>query len=458
MPSAQRATATAPAPSPLLTAPVLPTLLRLSGPNMVAMVGAAVAAIAETLYVGRIGVPALAGMALVFPIMMLQQMLSGGAMGSGVAATVSRALGAGQTERAEALAVHALGVALVGGLLTSALMLGGGAALFGLLGGRGEALSQALAYAQVAFTGSVAVWVLNTLAAVLRATGNMVVPSATLLAAAVLQVLLAGWLGLGGGPVPALGMRGVAAGQVIAALLGTAVLGWWLGSGRARIRLRLAGTRWQPALLRDLLRLGALACVSPLQTVTTILILTHLVARFGPEALAGYGIGTRLEFLLVPLAFSFGVASVPVIGTAIGAHQVARARQAAWTAATLAGGVLGLVGLVLALVPQVWTQRFTQDPAVLAAADSYFHWAGPCYVLYGVGLSLYFSSIGAGRVGGAVLAGTLRLVMVAGGGALLVAFAAPAWTIFALVAGAMAAYGLASVLAVRLTPWGPQAA
>lgn len=451
----------APAPpsaSPLLTAPVLPTLLRLTGPNMVAMVGAAVAAIAETLYVGRIGVSALAGMALVFPIMMLQQMLSGGAMGSGVAATVSRALGAGQTARAEDLAVHALGVAVVGGVLTSALMLGGGAALFALLGGRGEALAQAVAYAQVAFCGSVAVWLLNTLAAVLRATGNMVVPSATLLAAAVLQVLLAGWLGLGGGPVPALGMRGVAAGQVIASLLGAVLLAWWLASGRARLRLRLAGTRWQPELLRELLRLGALACVSPLQTVATILILTHLVARFGPEDLAGYGIGTRLEFLLVPLAFSFGVASVPVIGTAIGAQRVARARQAAWTAAALAGGVLGGVGLVLALVPQLWTMRFTQDPAVLAAADSYFRWAGPCYVLFGVGLSLYFSSIGAGRVGGAVLAGTLRLLLVAGGGALLVALAAPAWTIFALVAGAMAAYGLASVLAVRLTPWGPRTA
>lgn len=445
---------TAAPPHPLLAAPVLPTLVRLAGPNMVAMVGTALAAIAETLYVGQLGVPALAGMALVFPVMMLQQMLSGGAMGSGVASSVSRALGAGQTDRAEALVVHALGVALVAGLATSALMLTGGGALFALLGGRGQALEQAVAYSQVAFCGSVSVWLLNTLAAAIRATGNMVVPSMTLLAVAIAQVLLAGWLGLGGGPVPRLGMPGVAAGQVIAYTLGTLVLAGYMAAGKARIALRLRGTTWQPPLLRDLLKLGALACVSPLQTVATILILTHLVARFGPQALAGYGIGTRLEFLLIPLAFSFGVASVPVIGTAIGAQQVARARRAAWVASALAGGLLGTVGLVLALAPQVWTARFTSDPAVLDAADTYFRWAGPCYALFGIGLSLYFSSIGAGRVGGPVLAGTLRLAMVAAGGVWLVAQAAPAWAVYALIALAMAAYGLASVLAVRLTPWG----
>jgi putative MATE family efflux protein len=418
-------------------------------------VGIALAAVAETIYVGRLGVPALAGMALVFPIVMLQQMLSGGAMGSAVASSVSRALGAGQQARAEALALHALGVALVAGLLITLLMLTAGPALFALLGGRGLALAQASAYAQVAFAGSVGVWLLNTLSAVLRATGNMAVPSAVILGVAVLQVALAGVLGLGAGPVPRLGMPGVAAGQVVAYAVGALVLWGYLRHGRSGIRLRLAPARFQPELLRDLLKLGALACVSPLQTVATILILTHLVARFGSQALAGYGIGTRLEFLLVPLAFSFGVASVPVVGMSLGAGLVARARRAAWSAAAMAGGLLGSVGLVLALWPHTWTQHFTGDAAVLAAADTYFRWAGPCYALFGLGLSLYFSSIGAGRVGGAVLAGTLRLVLVAVGGAALVALQAPAWTIFALVALAMAAYGLATALAVWLTPWGP---
>jgi len=367
----------APAPNPLLTAPVLPTLCRLAIPNIIAMVGSALAAIAETAYIGQLGVPALAGMALVFPLLMLQQMFSGGAMGGGVASLVARALGAGNVARAEALVVHALGIAVVAGLGTTALMLTLSDAVFGLLGGRGEPLAQAVAYAHVAFLGSTGVWLLNTLSAVLRATGNMLVPSALLVAVGVVQVALAGVFGLGSGPIPRLGMLGIALGQVLAYGGGTLVLGWYLWAGKARIRLQLRGTPWQPALARDLLQLGAKACASPAQTIGTMMILNWLVARTGPLALAGYGIGTRLEFLLVPLAFSFGAASVPLIGMAIGAGQAARARRVGWTAAGMAALLLGGAGLVLAVVPDLWTDRFTHDPAVLAAADTYFHWAGP---------------------------------------------------------------------------------
>lgn len=449
-----------PSTNPLLTAPVLPTLCRLAVPNIIAMVGSALAAIAETAYIGQLGVPALAGMALVFPLLMLQQMFSGGAMGGGVASLVARALGAGNVARAEALVVHALGIAVVAGLATTVLMLTLSDAVFGLLGGRGEPLAQAVAYAHIAFLGSTGVWLLNTLSAVLRATGNMVVPSALMIAVGVVQVVLAGVFGLGAGPIPRLGMPGIALGQVLAYAGGTLVLGWYLASGRARIRLCLPNPRdilatWQPALARDLLQLGAKACASPVQTIGTMMILTWLVARSGPQALAGYGIGMRLEFLLVPLAFSFGAASVPLIGMAIGAGQVARARQVGWTAAAMAGLLLGSAGLVLAIVPDLWTDRFTKDPAVLAAADTYFHWAGPFYALYGAGLSLYSSAIAANRVGGQVLAGTLRLLLVALGGMALVAAQSPAWSIFALVAVGMAAYGTASILLVRYTPWEP---
>lgn len=438
----------------LLSGPILPKLLRFAVPNMGAMLATALATVAETRYVGSFGVEALAGMALVFPLVMLQQMLSGGAMGGGVSSAVSRALGSGDGARANALAVHALWIGLSAGLAYMALVLAFAPAIFAALGGRGAALDQALAYAHVAFLGSVFVWLLNTLASVIRGSGNMAVPSGTYFTVALVQVLVSGALGLGWGPLPALGMAGVAAGQVVAYGGGAAFLYLYLRSGRARIQLRVLGTPLQRAMLADILKVGAVACISPLQTVATILILTRLVAHFGTNALAGYAIGTRLEFLLIPIAFAVGVASAPLVGMAIGAGKIARARRTAWTAALVAGAVLGVLGLVLALAPGLWTLNFTQDAAVAHAAALYFQWAGPCYGLFGVGLSLYFSSLGAGKAGGPVLAGTLRLVVVAVGGAWLAWAQAPAWAIFALVALAMAAYGVASVLAVRYADWG----
>ena len=444
------------APNPLLTAPILPTLLRFALPNMGAMLATALAAIAETAYVGSFGSPALAGMALVFPFVMFQMMLSAGAMGGGVSSAVSRALGAGDPARANALAVHALWIALAAGVVTMVAMLAVGEPLYALLGGQGEALAQAMAYSNVAFLGSVFIWLVNTLASVIRGSGNMAVPSMTLLVVALLQVALGGALGLGWGPFPRLGMAGVAAGSVAAYGVGAVWLWLYLVSGRSRIALNIRSTPLQRTLFADILRVGAVACISPLQTVLTILILTRLVAQFGTDALAGYGIGTRLEFLLVPIAFAVGVASVPLVGMAVGAGKIARARRAAWTAAALATGILAALGLIVTVAPDLWTTLFTQDPAVIAAAAGYFRWAGPVYGLFGLGLSLYFSSLGAGKAIGPVLAGTLRLVMVAGGGLLLAMWQTPTWTIFALLSAGMAVYGISSVLFVRYTPWGAE--
>lgn len=441
-------------PDTLLTAPILPTLVRFALPNMGAMLATALAAIAETAYVGKLGVASLAGMALAFPMVMLQLMLSGGAMGGSVSSAVSRALGAGDGVRANALAVHAMWIGLFAGALYTVLMLALGPSMYALLGGRDEALAQAVAYSNVAFVGSIGVWLMNTFASVIRGSGNMLVPSGTFLAVAVLQVLAGGALGLGWGPFPRLGMHGVAAGQVIAYAMGTVYLFAYLRSRHSRIHLSVRATPLRRELLRDILKVGALACISPLQTVATILILTGLVAQFGTTALAGYGIGTRLEFLLVPIAFAIGVASVPLVGMAIGAGRIARARRATWMAAALAGALLGAIGLVVAIAPDLWTRLFTHDQAVLASAAVYFHWAGPCYALFGLGLSLYFSSLGAGKVGGLVLAGTLRLVLIAIGGWVLAAAQTPAWTVFALVALGMVAFGIAAVFAVRYTTWG----
>jgi putative MATE family efflux protein len=445
------------AANPLLTGPILPTLLRFSLPNMVAMLATALAAIAETSYVGQFGAPALAGMALVFPFVMLQTMMSAGAMGGGVSSAISRALGAGDAARANVLAVHALWIGSSLGLTFMLMMELFGAAMMSALGGKGEALAQAVAYCEVAFVGSIFVWIVNTLSSVIRGSGNMKVPSVTLFVVALAQVLLGGALGLGWGALPQLGMHGVAAGGVLANLGGAVFLWVYLSSGRGKIRLTVRNTPLDRKHLMDILRVGAVACISPFQTVLTILILTRLVATFGTEALAGYGIGTRLEFLLVPIAFAVGVASVPLVGMAIGAGRIARARQAAWTAAAVATAVLGGLGLIVTLAPDVWTSLYSKDPSVLASAGSYFLWAGPFYGFFGLGLSLYFSSLGAGKAIGPVVAGTLRLLVVAVGGALLSHWQSPAWMIFALVGAGMAVYGLSTVWVIKITPWGEEA-
>lgn len=433
--------------------PILPTLISLSLPNLIALCSAAVVSIGETAYVGMLGVPALGGIALVFPLMMLMQMLSAGAMGGTVSGAISRALGGGRTDDAAALAMSALAIGLTLGLLFSAIVFFLGPVAYRGLGGSGAVLAQAIVYSNVAALAIVGIWLTNMLASIARGAGNMAVPATTLLVAGLVQIAVGGSLGLGLGPLPWLGMAGVALGQISAFFGAALVLFLWLRSSRARLRLRLDPALVTAARVREIMRVGAVAMLSPLLSVSTILVLTGLVARFGPEALAGYGIGVRLEFLLIPIAFSVGVACVPMVGTAIGAGDVARARRIAWTAGGLAAAALALLGLIVIAVPGLWVDMFTRSVAVKAAAYDYLTIAGFSYGFFGLGLCLYFASQGAGRVGGAIAAQAMRLAVVVAGGWAAVEGGWPLWSLFLLSALAMLPMGLGTALFVWLARW-----
>jgi Na+-driven multidrug efflux pump len=228
---------------------------------------------------------------------------------------------------------------------------------------------------------------------------------------------------------------------------------WYLNSNRARVPLDFSTARLRWNHFRDILRVGALACVSPVQSILTALILTRLVSSYGTETLAGFGIGARLEFLLIPVAFGVGVTCVSMVGMAIGAGDVNRARRVAWTGGSYAGALVGVIGLIVAIWPDQWSTLFTNDGGVLSAASAYFTWAAPSYAFYGIGLCLFFASQGAGKMLWPVLAGSVRLAVIAVGGWWLALLQAPAWSVFALAGAALAAYGIATVLAVYLVPW-----
>ena len=437
----------------LRSGPILPTLARLSLPNLIALCSSAIVSIAETAYVGSLGVASLGGIALAFPFFMLMQMLSAGAMGGTVSGAISRALGGGDRHRAQALALCALAIGLILGLTFTLAILLGGEAIFRQLGGAGPVLHEALAYSGIAAFAIIPIWATNMLASVARGSGNMALPATTLLVAGLVQVAVGGTLGLGLGPAPRLGIAGVALGQVVAFSGAAIVLLLHLRSAGARLKLAFAAQLLAGARFVELLRVGAVAMLSPVLSVSTVLVLTALVARFGPEALAGYGIGVRFEFLLIPIAFSVGVACVPMVGTAIGAGDVDRARRIAWTAGGLAAAALGLLGVLMVLLPGLWVDMFTDDTAVAGVGYTYLRIAGLTYPVFGLGLCLYFASQGAGRVGGAIAAQGLRLVVVVLGGWMLIAMATPLWTVFALSAVAMLPMGLGTALFIKLTKW-----
>lgn len=261
-------------------------------------------------------------------------------------------------------------IALVFGSAFSLGMLTGGPRLYRATGGTEGALAAALTYSNVVFAGAIAFWLFNTLGAVLRGAGNMLLPALVVVGGGPLVIVLSPALIWGWGPFPHLGIAGAGAALLTYYALGSVVLAVALRSRSGLVRLSVRGVCLRARLLRDILRVGLPGALNTVQTNLTVVVLTGLVGGFGTVALAGYGIGARLEYLQIPLVFGLGSALVTMVGTNIGAGQRARA----------------------------------------------LHVVGPSYGFFGLGLALYFASQGAGRLPWPLLAGFLRLTLAALGG------------------------------------------
>jgi putative MATE family efflux protein len=436
----------------LLHGPILPTLLRLAWPNILVMLAQASTGLIETWWVAHLGNAALAGMALVFPGFMMMQMLSAGAMGGGISSAIARAIGGRRHDDANALVLHAVIINLVLGLIFSALVLAFGRPLYRFLGGDGASLDAALQYSDVVFAATWLVWLMNALASVIRGSGNMLVPSMAICLGVVLLIPLSPCLIFGWGPFPALGIAGGGAAVVITTVLTTLVLGWYILSGRNLVTLRLVALR--RALFGDILKVGAVASVSTLQTTLTIALTTAIAgAAGGPDAIAGFGTGSRLEYLLVPLVFGLGGPLVALVGTNVGAAQNPRALRIALIGGAIAFGLTEAVGLAAAIFPHAWLDLFGADAAMMETGTAYLRTVGPVYGFFGLGLSLYFASQGAGRLAWPLLAGFLRMIVAVAGGWVALHLTGSIVWVFAALAAALVLYGALLATAIVSGVW-----
>jgi Na+-driven multidrug efflux pump len=254
-----------------------------------------------------------------------------------------------------------------------------------------------------------------------------------------------------------LGGLGIA-GPAAAAVISYGVAAFWILrpilQGRAAIRLRWPahGFRW--AAFADILKVGGMSCIVVLLINGAVLVVTGLIGRAGDAALAGYGIGSRLEYLLSPLTFGVGAALIAMVGTNKGARQFARARRVAWTGSLMAGAVTGVIGVVVALWPDLWLNLFTRDPAALGAGRLYFQIVGPTYGLFGIAMALTFASMGVGDVTWPT-AGTLaRFVFTVAGGVLaLDVLGWGAAGIYGCVAGGILIYSLLLAVSTTRVAW-----
>jgi len=455
MPTTATLAAAPPAAPAAPAAPTTRTLLRqigaLAAPTTALSMLQVVAQLVETVLAARQGTAALAGWAVLLPFALLLAQMSTGAMGGGVVSAVARALGAQRRDEASALVLHAMLIATAGGLVFAVGVSLAAAPLLGAVAGA-DAARLATPYALWLFgLGAVPAWWTNTLASVLRGGGQHAL-AARVLALQWLSYPALAWLLA----EPAgLGLSGVGLAFALCNAVAALAMLRVVQQGQAGF---LPTWRQRPsrALFVRILQVGAVASGLALLSNLTTVIVTAQLRHLGPVAVAAYGIAARLEFLVIPLAWGVGAALTALVGRAVGGGDWPTARRTAWLGGGLALAATVLIGLTVGLLPLRFATLFTADLPVATMAARALRYTGPAFGGFGLGMAMYFASMGAQRMRAPVIAGFSRLLIATVGGWCLANLAGmgPEGHFLGVALG-ISAYGLVCATGVRATVWRP---
>jgi putative MATE family efflux protein len=434
----------------ILEGPVLLTLLRLSAPNVLNLLAITGLVAFDGLILSGLGEEALAGAALAFPFVMFVQHAAASGLGGAVSSAVARSIGAGDRTQAERFAVNAFWLALLSGLAVSVSMRMGGRSLYSAMGATGATLEAAVTYSDAAFAGITAVFMLNLLANAIRGSGHMGLPAAVLLAAVTTHICLAPALVFGFGPMPALGLVGAGWSLALAFGAWSLVLIARLRRASSTIGLPLEHLRPSWTFTKELLRVGVPGTINVGMTNLGVVLVTAVMSRLSPDAALGYAVASRIEYVLIPIAFGFGTAILAMVGTCVGARKMDRARRVAWTGSAVVGVACASVGLYFAVWPEQWLRWFALNAAATESAAQYLKMVGGVYGLYGAGMALYSAMQGAGSPMPVVLCTIMRVtIAVAGAWVAIVWLSLGGVGAYAAVATAFAAYGVIVLVVVR---------
>jgi len=206
------------------------------------------------------------------------------------------------------------------------------------------------------------------------------------------------------------------------------------------VNFRGVTPRWE--LFADILKVGVPGLINIAITNLSVVVLTGIAGQLGRDTALGYAMGARLEYIQQPVAFGFGTAIVAMVGTNWGAAQYRRAREIAWTGAATVALVCGTIGLIVAFQPGLWIGLFSDDAEVARLGALYLRIVGPAYLLFGLGLGLFYVTLGFGRAVAAMNANAVRMMTSASLGLVAVyGFDLGVSGFFAAVAAGFCVYG-----------------
>ena len=385
-------------------------LWKLGFPNIIAWLAWTISTFADAFFVGILGTNTLASIALIFPFQMLMLMMAGGAIGGGVTSSIGRAIGNKDVIKAESSAWCSLIICLIMALIYTIIFIFFSRDIFSFMGGSGEALEGAINYAKIFFGFSIFVWLVNILSAIIRGLGDTLTPAKAITVGSFFQILLSAVLTLGFSFIPSFGVMGPAIALIFCHAGMVVYLLFYLFFVQRIITVKVKQISID--IFKDIMKVGGLGLLNSITIALTVAVVTGYVGNYGVKALAGYGLGARLELMLTPIIFGLGAALTASVSINIGSNKFNRARKIAWTGGLISFILIGLIGTIFSIFPMLWLDNFTSDADVLYFSIKYLNIVAPFYCLFGLGQALYFASQGTGKMIKPIIVGLFRFFSV----------------------------------------------
>ena len=381
----------------MLDAPVLPLLLRMSGPAIFSMLIVSLYHIVDSLFVSAVSEPALRAVSIVSPVQMLMIAFAVGTS-VGVNAYVARSLGAEDQVAADAAASHGFMLAFFNWGLFILAGIFAASPVVRLFTENADVMSDGIAYLRITTIASLGLFWQIHCEKIFQATGNMMRAMFIQLTGALINIaldpiLIFGWFGL-----PRMGVRGAAIATVTAQLIaGGIAVSLLLGKERV-IRVQVRGFRFQKRILAAIYRVGFPALILQAMTAFVGMTFNMIIRPFSEMAITVMGIYLRLESFAFMPVFGIGQGMLPLMAYNYGAKRPDRVKLVLRNGLMLTMGIMGVSTILFQLFPNLLLGAFNATQDMFRMGVPAFRRISPCFIFAGttIALSNAFQALGRG--------------------------------------------------------------
>jgi putative MATE family efflux protein len=379
----------------LTSGPILPKIVSLAGPLMIIAILQTTQSLIDMFWVGRLGASSIAAVAMSGTIIMVLFTIIMG-ISTGTLALVARYVGAKDREKANAVATQSIYLAITMSSLMVAIGLMFTQRLFLLLGASQEVLEAGVGYLKILLMGGITMFLLFLGNSILRGAGDTVTPMKLMVLANLINIVLDPIFIFGLG-VPRMNTSGAAVATVISQAVSALLILWILSNGRYIVHIRINELKIRWEIIKAILKIGLPSSLQMFFRSLMGIVLMGIVATFGTLAVAAYGVGMRLQMVVLMPAFALGGSAATLVGQNLGASLPVRAKRCAWAATIFDLIIMAIIAIVFFLFASQIIGLFNKNPRVISLGVQYLRITTPFYIFVAFGIVLNRALAGAGE-------------------------------------------------------------